>query len=454
MARTRDMTTGKPVPLILAFCLPLFAGSLLQTLYSLVDTLIIGRVEGVTALSAVSAAGWLDWVFLGLMMGLCQGFSVLAGQRFGAHQEAALRRTVGQSMLLALWGALGMEAVSQLTLHPLLVLLNSPPETIAMTETYLRIVFAGIPLVMGYNLFAGLLQAAGDSRTPFYAVVSAAGANIGLDLLCVARLRWSVVGVAVATVTSQGLSCAICARAVLRLPAMRTRREDRRPDPPVLRALLRLGVPLAFSNLIIAMGGLVLNGVVNSYGFLFMAGYNAASRLQGLVEIAGSSIGTGMGTFAAQNFGAGDLPRVRRGLRSCVAISTALAALVATLMLVFGRGFMGLFVRDDPAIVSQVLDIGYQFLTYMAAGLFMLYLLFDFRSTLQGLGDTRIPMLSGAMELVMRILCALLLSRVAGVHGLYFAEIGAWIGAAILLMFGYRYRMRRITQEQVLHSTN
>ena len=453
MARTRDMTKGNPVRLIVAFCLPLFAGSLLQTLYSLVDTMIIGRVEGVAALSAVSAAGWLDWVFLGLMMGLCQGFSVQAGQHFGAHDAQALRRSVGQSMLLALWGALAMEAVSQTTLRPLLLLLNSPPETIGMTETYLRIVFGGIPLVMGYNLFAGLLQAAGDSRTPFYAVISAAVANIALDLLCVAVLRWSVVGVAVATVASQGLSCVICARAVLRLPAMQTGREDRRPDPPVLRSLLRLGLPLAFSNLIIAMGGLVLNGVVNSYGFLFMAGYNAASRLQGLVEIAGSSIGTGMGTFAAQNFGAGDLPRVRRGLRSCVLISTALAALVASLMLLFGRQFMGLFVEDDPAVVGQVLDIGYQFLTYMAAGLFMLYLLFDFRSTLQGLGDTRIPMLSGAAELVMRILCALLLSRIAGVHGLYFAEISAWIGAAVLLMFGYRWRMRRLTLRAESQST-
>ena len=448
------MTSGSPVRLILRFALPILAGNLLQQLYNLVDSLIVGRLLGVTALAAVSASGWLDWAVLSIPMGLAQGFSIQAAQAFGAGDHTQLRRVTGQSLLLSLLATLLLEAASQTLLAPVLTWMNTPAETFRLTENYLRILYAGLPVVMAVNVLNGFLHALGNSRTPLVALACASCVNIGLDWVFVGPCGLGTNGGALATVTAQAVSAAVSFAAVCRLPLLHPGREDLRPDRTMSGKLLRLGLPIAFQNVIISVGGLILQSVVNGFGFIFMAGYNAASRLQGLVEIAGSSIGTGMGTFAAQNFGAGDLPRVRRGLRSCVAISTALAALVATLMLVFGRGFMGLFVRDDPVIVSQVLDIGYQFLTYMAAGLFMLYLLFDFRSTLQGLGDTRIPMLSGAMELVMRILCALLLSRAAGVHGLYFAEIGAWIGAAILLMFGYRYRMRRITQEQVLHSTN
>ena len=297
-ARTRDMTQGSPLKLILFFALPIIAGNLFQQLYSLVDTLVVGRVEGVAALAAVSSAGWLDWMVLSLAIGLAQGFAIEIAQRFGAGDEPSLRRAAGQSMLLAAGINVVLMILSQISLRPLLGLLNTPQDTIDLTELYLRIIFAGIPLVMGFNLFGGFLRSVGDSRTPLTAMTSAALCNIALDIVFVAFFGWGVAGVAAATVISQGVSCLICLRAVARLPVMRVEKDDLKADPPVMARLLKLGLPVAFQNLIISVGGLVLQAVINGFGFLFMAGVNAATRLTGLLELAGTSIGSAMGTFA------------------------------------------------------------------------------------------------------------------------------------------------------------
>lgn len=304
-ARTKDMTRGNPTRLILTFCLPIVAGNLFQQLYSLVDTLVIGQVEGVTALAAVSAAGWLDWLVLGLAMGLAQGFSIQVAQCFGAADYTGLRRAVGQSLLLSAGVVVLLTILSQSLLYPALVLLRSPANTIDLTCEYLRIIFSGITLVMGFNLLSGILRSLGDSRTPLYAMTAAALCNIALDILFVAAFHWGVSGVAIATVISQGVSCLICLIALRKITFLRLSRADLRPDTRSMGTLLRLGLPVAFQNGIIAMGGLVLQGVVNGFGFIFMAGFNASSRLTGLVELAGSSLGSAMGTFAGQNLGAG-----------------------------------------------------------------------------------------------------------------------------------------------------
>ena len=441
-ARTRDMTKGSPLRLILAFCLPIVAGNLFQQLYSLVDTLVIGRIEGVTALAAVSSAGWLDWTVLSAAIGLAQGFAIEIAQRFGGGEYDQMRQVAGQSVLLAVGLTALIEALAQVFLHPVLVLMKSPDNTIALTEHYLRIIFAGLPVVMAFNLFSGALRSVGDSRTPLVAMTTAATCNIALDIAFVGWLRWGVTGVGVATVMSQCVSCVICFIALARLPIMRLKRGDFRPRPVMLRRLLGLGLPVAFQNLIISFGGLVLQTVTNSFGFLFMAGFNAATRLTGLIELAGTSIGSAMGTFAGQNLGAGKLDRVRLGLRRSAQIAAGMALMVAACMVLFGRPLLNLFIEDDPAIVDQVLTIGCRYLNVMSLGLPMLYMLFVYRSTLQGLGDTFVPMLSGAVELVMRVGAALLLPRLIGEWGVYIAEIMAWIGAAILLIWGYYRRMR------------
>lgn len=446
-ARTKDMTRGNPTKLILSFCLPIIAGNLFQQFYSLVDTLVIGQVEGVTALAAVSAASWLDWTVLGLAMGMAQGFAIQIAQSFGAGDYAGLRRAAGQSLLLSAILTVVLTALSEALLWPVLVLLRTPENTIALTCQYLRVIFGGVVFVMAFNLLSGFLRSLGDSRTPLIAMTTAALCNIGLDILFVAVFRWGVNGVSIATVLSQCLSSLICLAALRKLPVLQLSPADWKPDPRMMRRLMLLGAPVAFQNLIISVGGLVLQRVVNGFGFIFMAGFNAATRLTGLIELAGNSLGSAVGTFAGQNLGARRLDRVRLGLRRSAQIAVGLALTVALLIVFFGRSVLSLFINDDPALVEQVLTVGCRYLYVASSGLFMLYLLFVYRSTLQGLGDTVTPMVSGVIELVMRIGNALLLPLLIGEWGVYIAEISAWIGAAVFLIWGYYRRMRLLSAQ-------
>ena len=314
-----------------------------------------------------------------------------------------------------------------------------------MTESYLRIIFAGLPLVMGFNLFSGFLRSVGNSTTPLIAMVSAALTNMVLDVLFVLGLGWGVQGAALATMTGQGLSCIICLIAVIRLPVMHLTRSELRFDGKMCTRLMKLGIPIAFQNLIISIGGLALQRVVNGFRYAFVAGFNAANRLVGLLELAGASLGSAVGTFAGQNLGAGRIDRVKLGTRRAAQLSILLGVIVAAAMILWGKPLLSLFLTDeDPVKVAETLAVAYQYLVVMSIGLPMLYLLFAYRTTLQGIGDTFIPMMSGVMELVMRILCAVVLPRVMGEWGIYLSEIAAWIGAAVLLMWGYYRRIHRL----------
>ncbi len=436
-SRTRDMTVGRPVLLILRFAVPILLGNLLQQLYSLVDTVVIGRAEGVTAQAAISSAGWLDWAVLSLAIGLAEGFSIAIAQCFGAGDMESLRRNAGQSVTLAAAASLLLLLLAHIFLTPVLKLMQSPDETFSMTELYLRIIFSGLPVIMAYNLLAGFLRAAGNSFIPMLAVTVSTVLNIALDILFVAFFRWSVAGAAAATTFSQTVSFLICLFAVTRLPFMRIRKTDLAVNGTDASRLMKLAAPISLQYAVISVGGLILQGVVNGVGFIFMAGYSAAGKLQGLTELAGTSISGAEGTFISQNYGAGKFDRLRKGLRCSVLLCTAFAAVMALFLVLCGRDIITLFMNDDPAVVDQVIDVGYRFLVFMAIGIWWLYMLFCYRSALQGMGKTVLTMLSGIVELIMRVSAALFLPRLIGVNGIYMAEILAWAGAAIWLCVCY-----------------
>ena len=373
MVQTKDMTAGNPVKLILIFALPILAGNMLQQLYSLVDSLIIGRLLGVTALTAVSASGWLDWAVLSVPMGLAQGYSIHAAQCYGGKRFADLKRSVAQSYLISIAATILLEFASQFLLHPVLVWMNSPDETIRMTENYLRIIYAGLPVVMCVNIFSGFLHALGNSRVPLIALACATTVNIALDWWFVGSLGMGTNGGAYATVLAQVVSAVICFRAVLKIPQLKPEKKDYRPDKKVIRKLVRLGFPIAFQNLIISLGGLILQGVVNAFGFVFMAGYNAAARFQGLIEIAGTALGNAAGTFTGQNFGAGKMDRVREGLRRSAQIGFLLAVSIGLIMVFFGKPLLSLFIREEAGVSDQVMGFGYDFLNIYSVEYYLLH---------------------------------------------------------------------------------
>ena len=443
-----DMTVGSPLKLILVFMLPIMGGTLLQQFYSLVDTVIIGRVEGVTALAAVSTSGWLDWTVLGIALGITQGCSILISQHFGAKDERALKHTVGQSIVLSVLTALFLTALAQAIIPLVLRLMNSPDETLPLSTVYLRVLFAGFPMVMGYNLTASFLRALGDSRTPLIAMGIASGLNIALDLLFVAVFRMGVQGAALATVIAQSISFVYNLLALKKLKLVHPQRSDLKPDGKVLKNLFRLGFPMAMASAVISIGAMMLQTVINGFGIVFMAGASAAGRLTGITEVAGSALGTGMATYMGQNIGAGRLDRVKHGIRRGAQLGFGLGLFMTVLLLIFGRDLMRLFVEDDPALVEQVLDVACQYLYVMSVFMPSLYLLFVYRSSLQGLGETVIPMYSGFMELFMRIVMLLILPGLMGHWGVYFAEVSAWFGAMVLLMWGYYRHVRRLSEKE------
>ena len=438
------MTTGRPLGLIVRFALPAAAGSLLQQLYSLCDLVILGRSGGVAALAAVSSSGWLDYMCLGTVINLTMGFGIRMSHFFGAGDNGGLRKTVAQSIILSAYLSLALLILSQGLLRPCLSLLNTPDETFILTEVYLRIIFGGIPLSMAYNLSAACLRAAGDARTPLYAVIASSVCNLCLDLLFVAVLRFGPAGAAAATVMSQGVSAAVCLRAWMGIPGMRVGKRDMKKDPEEMKKLLFLGLPSAFEVWVISIGGLIVNGAVNTRGYVFMAGYNAPGRLQALMESVGNAVGGAVGTFAGQNFGAGRLERVREGVRKSALTSIGLALAMAAAMLAAGKPLIRLFMVDAEALVEEVVTVGYRFVIVMSAALFSLYLLFVYRSALKGLGKVSASFASSMIEFVMRVSCVFLLPGIIGEWGLYLAEVMAWFGAFVLLYLAYRNNIKRM----------
>ena len=437
------MTAGKPAKLIMAFALPMMLGNVCQQLYTIVDGAFVGRFAGIDALAAVGAADWLCWIFMGIVTGYTQGFSILISQRFGAHDENGLRRTVALSLMLTAALSLVVIAVSQGLMVPILRLLHTPEDIFPKAVLYLRILMCGLPVFSAYNVQAAILRAVGDSKTPLIAMLIASLTNIVLDGLFVILLHWGVAGAAAATLIAQSVSALYCLRVIRRLPMLRLERKDLKWEKRTAGRLIALGTPTAAQNVIIGLGGITVQRVINSYGSVFIAGFTATNKLYGLMEMAAVSYGGAIAAYTGQNYGAGSVDRIKRGVRAGVIMAIVTSFAIAALLFVFGRGVLSLFVDPQEALVEDVLNVALRYLHFMLAALFVLYLLYVYRSALQGMGDTLTPMLSGVAELTMRVATALLLPRVLGQDGIFFAEPAAWLGAELLLMFTYYYKIRR-----------
>ena len=434
--RTQNMTEGRPLPLIMKVALPLMAGSLFQQLYTVVDAAVVGRGIGLSALAALGSADWFNWLWLSLAVGLAQGFAIPIAQAFGADDMPDLRRWAGTAVVLSGFSAAALVLAAEFSIRPVLRLLGTPGEILPTAAIYLHVLFGGIPVVLAYNLLGGILRALGDARSPLIAMVLASVVNIVLDVLFVMAFHWGVAGAAVATVIAQVCATLFCLLRLRHVDFMRLSRSDFALRRERISRLLGLGVPVSLQNAIIAIGGMIVQSAVNPMGVAFIAGYTATNKLYGLLEIAAVNYGYALMTYAGQNYGARRFDRIRSGVRTgCVAgCLTALG--IGGVMFALGRSILSLFV-DPAANGGQSIEYACQFLYLMSACLPILYILYVFRSTLQGVGDTFMPMVSGLAEFVMRTGAALLLPRYIGYSGLFWAEILAWIGADLILIPAY-----------------
>lgn len=442
-AQVRDMTKGSPAKLILFFAVPLMLGNIFQQLYTMVDTIVVGQIAGVQALAALGAVEWIMWMVLGVSTGITQGFSILISQHYGAKKWDALKKTVAHSYLLTAMTAILLLIVSQLTARWILVFLNTPDNIIGMSLIYLRIVFCGIPIVAAYNILASVLRALGNSRTPLIAMIIASFINVILDILFVAVLHWGVAGAALATVIAQTFSAFYCFLVVRKIEIVHTCREDFAKIPGLNRKLFALGAPILFQDVIISVGGLAVQFVINGYGFLFVAGFTATNKLYGVLEMAAISYGYAIVSYVGQNLGAGEIRRIKKGVRASTVLAFFTSAVISILMFLFGKILLSMFISGNPEQAGQVLAIAWHYLSVMASCLCILYFLYVYRSALQGLGNTMIPMLSGIVEFFVRVGVALLLPRLIGQNGIFYAEIAAWTGAVILLVSSYYVSIRK-----------
>ncbi len=440
----KSMTEGKPGKLIFTFALPLMAGNVFQQLYTVVDTMVVGKYLGVEALAALGASDWLNWMMLGIIQGFTQGFAILMAREFGAGHHDRLRKVIGSSGILSAAFAILLVAAGQLIAKPVLLLLQTPEAIMGGTLLYLRIMFLGIPIVMAYNLLACILRSLGDGQTPLYAMVVASLANIALDLLFVMVFNWGIAGAAAATLIAQLISSIYCLYHISKIQIMRFTKKDFRPENGLFGKLLGLGFPMAFQNCIIAIGGMIVQFVVNGAGVIFIAGFTATNKLYGLLEIAATSYGYAMITYVGQNMGAGKTERIHRGMRSAVALALVTSLCIGAAMLVFGRLILSCFISGTPEEVEQTMKIAYFYLAIMSICLPILYILHVVRSAIQGMGNTLLPMLSGIAEFVMRTSTALLLPLAVGETGIFFAEIAAWIGADIILVISYFITVKKL----------
>ena len=443
-AHVKDMTQGKPVSLIVNFALPLMLGNVFQQLYTVVDTMVVGKGLGVGALAAVGSADWLNWMMLGIVQGLTQGFAILMAQRFGAKEEEKLRQTIGLSTVLSLLSSLVLMAVGQLTVNPVLEAMNTPAEIHANAELYLRIMFMGIPVVMAYNLLACILRSLGDGKTPLNAMIVASVINVVLDIVFVLVFHWGIAGAAVATLIAQVFSGLFCYRKLRQIKMLRMHRSHFKWNSSRAITLFKLGIPMAFQNAIISIGGMLVQTVVNGLGVLYIAGFTATNKLYGILEIAASSYGYAMITYVGQNLGAKKIDRIRKGQRAAIVVAIITSIVIAVCMIGFGKGILSMFVSGTQEEVTETLRIAYYYLVIMSLFLPVLYILHVTRSTIQGMGNTVLPMASGIAEFVMRTGAALLLPLLAGDIGIFYAEILAWIGADIILVPSYYYVISKI----------
>ncbi|MFR7984505.1 MAG: MATE family efflux transporter [Clostridia bacterium] len=443
MSRVKDMTSGKPAKLLLLFSFPLILGNLGQQLYMIVDAIIVGQGVGVEGLAAVGATDWTYWLALWVIQGTTQGFGILIAQYFGEGSREKMRKAIAMSIGLCAGTGVLLTGICLLIARPMLRLLQTPENIFNGASAYLLTMFAGILIVMAYNMAASVLRALGDGRTPLIAIVMAAVTNIALDLLFVFGFHWGVVGAAAATVIAQFIAFLYCFTVLRRMELVKLQRKDWHVDRMMIKRLFSLALPLVLQSILIAAGGMVLQSAINRQGFLFLAGFTATNKVYGLLESSAISLGYAMTTYVAQNYGAGLQQRIRQGVKSGVGIAVLFSVGVTILMILGGKPILSLFIDTSSSNAPKVLEIAYQYLFIMSCLLCALYLLYVFRSTLQGMGNTIIPMLSGLMEFLARVCAALIGARIWGETVLFFAEPGAWIAAAVLLVFGCIWKFRK-----------
>lgn len=441
-SHVKDLTQGSPMRLVLGFTVPLLFGFLFQQLYNFVDTAIVGRFLGSSALAAVGSTGAINFLILGFCMGLCSGFAIPIAQAFGSRDETELRRFVGNAVYVSAVLSVVLAVVTSLLCPWMLRLLNTPEDIIGNAIAYIRPIFMAIPVTVLYNMCSGILRSLGDSKTPVYFIALAALVNIVLDVVLILYGGMGVAGAAIATVISQLLSGTGCLLVMMkRFPILQLSRDDWRFRPELCRQLLGMGLPMGLQYSITAIGSVVIQTAINGLGTIAVAAVAACSKLSSLFACVFDALAATMATFAGQNVGARKVQRIHQGLKAATIAGGIYAVAVFLVAWLFGPALISLFVSAEE---TQVIALAHQFITTNTAMYFPLLMVNLLRFSIQGMGFTRAAMLAGVAEMIARSAVAVLLVPVMGFSGACLANPAAWIAADLFLLPCYLHVSKRL----------
>ena len=434
-----DLTHGSIFRGLLRFSLPLMAGNLLQQLYNLVDTFVVGRYCGEIALAAVGSAFSVMILLTSIVTGLCMGSGVVVSQLFGQKDDAGVRKAVGNAFVLIAGVSALLTILSYALLPVMMTLLRIPPEAQGVLSRYLLIVFIGIIPTFLYNFGACMLRAVGNSTAPLVFLLISSLTNVALDFLFVAVLPWGVAGAAVATLISQVLSGFLCLGYVLfRVPALTPSQHDLHPDRALFRRIFSVSAMTSIQQSIMNFGILMVQGLVNSFGTVIMAAFAAAVKIDSFAYMPVQDFGNAFSTYVAQNYGAGQTDRIRKGIRSAGLCSAAFCIVISVLVCAFAAPLMGIFI--DPA-ETAILAAGVHYLHIEGAcylGIGILFLLYGYY---RAVNQPQMSVVLTIASLGTRVALAYLLSATPlGVTGIW---LSVPIGWALADAIGIGYYLKK-----------
>jgi putative MATE family efflux protein len=398
------------------------------------DAFILGRVLGIGALAAAGAASSFVQLVFGLAMGLSSGFTVITAQRIGSGDEKGIRRSVAAGISLSLVLGLAFTALLIPLTRPMLLLMNTPPEILGDAAAYASIIIGGIAVSMFNNLFGGIIQASGDSLTPLVFLITSSILNILLDLLLVAVIPWGVKGAALATVFSQLVSAALALRILLgRLGSFLPRRGEWYAGRRELGAHFSLGVSMALQRIIVESGNILVQAVMNRLGTVTIGAVAAAQKIRALNMMPFFAVSRAVTTYTAQNYGAGRMDRVNRGILQTCLLCLGGGLCMALLNRIGGRFFASLFIRDS----SEGAALAYQYIIFSGCTVTILGFMLIFRSSLQGLGKHFGPVMSSVLETLMSVLAALVLIPRIGFLGVCLVNPLSWAASFFPVFLGF-----------------
>jgi len=454
MSKTKDMTTGTPYKLILAFAIPMIAGNLFQQLYNMVDTVIVGKFVGVNALAGVGSTGAISFLVVGFALGVCTGFSIPVAQEFGAGNYKKMRKYIANSIYLCIITTVLLTLITVIGAKPILRVMNTPEEIFNDAYNYIIVIFAGLGATIFYNMLSGILRAVGDSKSPLIFLIVSSFLNIALDLLFIINFQMGVFGAGLATIISQLVSAVLClVYTIKNYDILRFSKDELQPDKECISKLSSNGYPMALQFSITAVGSIILQSAVNTLGTQSVAAITAASKIQTVAIGPMESLGIAMATYCGQNKGAMQLERIKQGIRQSLVIQMIYCVTVCIAVSVLGGFITTLFIDTKNTSAMEIAEITELSAYYLRLnGIFypLLGVLFILRNSIQGMGYSMLPMLAGVGELIARALVAIGFVSTIGFTAASLSSPVAWIFADIILIVTYAAKLRQMKKTMII----